>query len=90
LCLLNLNLQLYFGFFEMLIELGYQLYIHACSGNYLENIFLLVLLFVFFFQIFCVKRPDGKVRLICPDVHSSCPDERVCAISYVALRSDVT
>jgi hypothetical protein len=28
----------------MLIELGYQFYINACSGNYLENIFLLFFL----------------------------------------------
>jgi hypothetical protein len=30
--------------FEMLIELRYQCYIHACSGNYLGNIFLLFFL----------------------------------------------
>jgi hypothetical protein len=28
----------------MQIELGYQLFIHACSGNYLANIFLLFFL----------------------------------------------
>jgi hypothetical protein len=40
----------------MLIELGYQLYIHACSGNYLGNIFLL---FFLSFSDFLVKRLDG-------------------------------
>jgi len=30
------------------------------------------------------------ILLIFPDVHSSCPNKRVCAISYVALRPDVT
>jgi hypothetical protein len=40
----------------MLIELGYQLYIHACFGNYLGNIFLL---FFLSFSDFLVKRPDG-------------------------------
>jgi hypothetical protein len=53
LCVLTLNSQLYLGIFLMQIELGYQLFIHACSGNYLRNIFLL------FFRFFCVKRPDG-------------------------------
>jgi hypothetical protein len=51
----------------MLIELGYQFYIHVCSDNYL-----------------------GNIGLIRPDVHSFCPNERVCAISYVALCPDVT
>jgi hypothetical protein len=41
----------------MLIELGYQLSIHACSGNYLGNIFLL---FFLSFLDFLVKRPDGS------------------------------
>jgi len=49
----------------MLIELGYQLYIHACSGNYLENIFLL---FFLSFSDFLVKCPDGG---------SGCPDGKV-------------
>jgi hypothetical protein len=51
--------------FEMLIELGYQLYIHACSGNYLGNIFLL---FFLSFSEFLVKRSDGG---------SGCPDGKV-------------
>jgi len=88
----------------MLIELRYQCYIHACSGNYLENIFLL------FFRLFCVKRPDGvfrdvrtvllyvrtvilvvrMIRLIRPNVNSSSPEGRVFAISYLALHPDVT
>jgi hypothetical protein len=42
----------------MLIDLGYQLYINACFGNYLGNIFLL---FFLSFSDFLVKRPDGKV-----------------------------
>jgi len=46
----------------MLIELGYQLYIHAYSRNYLGNIFLL---FFLSFSIFLVKRPDGGYG--CPD-----------------------
>jgi hypothetical protein len=58
LCLLTLNSQLYLGMFEMLIELGYQLYIHACFGNYLGNIFLL---FFLSFSNFLVKCSDGKV-----------------------------
>jgi hypothetical protein len=49
----------------MLIELGYQLYIHACSGNYLGNIFLL---FFLSFSDFLMKRPDGV---------SGCPDDKV-------------
>jgi len=49
----------------MLIELGYQFYIHACSGNYLRNIFLL---FFPLFFIFLVKRPDNGF---------GCPDGRV-------------
>jgi hypothetical protein len=36
----------------MLIELGYQLYIHVCYGTYLGNIYIYI-------QIFCTKRPDG-------------------------------
>jgi hypothetical protein len=46
----------------MLVELGYQLYIHACSGNYLENIFLL---FFLSFSDFLLKLQDGGSR--CPD-----------------------
>jgi hypothetical protein len=44
----------------MLIELGYQLYIHACSGNYLGNIFLIFFLPLFFLDggSGCL---DGKV-----------------------------
>jgi len=41
----------------MPIELRYQCYIHACSKNYLGNIFQLF--FLSFFRFFCVKRPDG-------------------------------
>jgi hypothetical protein len=60
-------------------------------------------LFPLFFRFFCVKRLDGvfrdvrtvalvvqTIRLIRQDVNSSSPDEHVFAISYVALRSDVT
>jgi hypothetical protein len=50
----------------MQIELGYQLFIHACSRNYLKNIFSA--LFPLFFRFFCVKRLD--------DV-SSCLDSKV-------------
>jgi len=49
----------------MLIELGYQLYIHACYENYLENIFLL---FFLSFSDFLEKRPEGG---------SGCPDSKV-------------
>jgi hypothetical protein len=49
----------------MLIELGYQFYIHVCSGNYLSNIFLL---FFLSFSDVLVKRPDGG---------SGCPDGKV-------------
>jgi hypothetical protein len=67
----------------MLIELEYQFYIHACSGNYLENIFLL---YSSLFQFFCVKCPDDgltvwTVRLIRPNIRSPCPDGRVFMIS---------
>jgi hypothetical protein len=75
----------------MLIELRYQCYIHACSGNYLGNIF----------SFFCVKRRDGvfqdnqtvllyvrtmilvvqTIQLIHPNVNSSSLDERVFTIS---------
>jgi hypothetical protein len=90
----------------MLIELRYQCYIHACSGNYLGNIFLLFFLsfsdFLCEASGWCVsERPEGS--LVCPDGDSSYPDDtvdssrrpfflsrRVCAISYVALRPDVT
>jgi hypothetical protein len=50
----------------MLIKLGYQFFMHVCSGNYLGNIFFS--LFQFFFFFFCVKRLD--------DV-SGCPDSKV-------------
>jgi hypothetical protein len=53
----------------MLIELGYQLFIHACSGNYYGNI---VLLFSLSFQMFCVKRSGGVTG--CPDGAPGCPD----------------
>jgi hypothetical protein len=49
----------------MLIELGYQLFIHACLENYLENIFLL---FFLYFLEFLVKGPDGG---------SGCPNSKV-------------
>jgi hypothetical protein len=49
----------------MLIELGYQLYIHVCSGNFLENIFLL---FFLSFSDFLVKCSNGG---------SGCPDSEV-------------
>jgi hypothetical protein len=42
------------------LKLGYQLFIHVCSGNYLGNIFLLF--FLSFSDCF-VKRPDGEVVL---------------------------
>jgi hypothetical protein len=62
----------------MLIELRYQCFIHACSGNYLGNIFLL---FSSLFQIFCVKRPDDVLGCpdgdpVCLDSISGCPDDR--------------
>jgi hypothetical protein len=40
----------------MLIELRYYCYIHACSGNYLENIFPLYFLS---FSDFCVMHRDS-------------------------------
>jgi hypothetical protein len=46
----------------MLIKLGYQFFIHACSEIYLENIFLL---FFLYFSDFFVKRPDGGFG--CPE-----------------------
>jgi len=44
----------------MLIELRYQCYIHAYSGNYLGNVFLLF--FLSFSDFFCVKRPKSVFR----------------------------
>jgi hypothetical protein len=49
----------------MQIELGYHLFIHACSENNLGNIFLL---FFLYFQIFFLKRPNSV---------SGCPDGMV-------------
>jgi hypothetical protein len=46
----------------MLLELRYQCFIHACSGNYLGNIFLLF--FLSFSDFFCVKRPDGVLGVV--------------------------
>jgi hypothetical protein len=61
----------------MLIELRYQCYIYACSGNYFGNIFLL-----FFLDFLCegsrrcvLGCPDGN--LVCPDDDSGCPDDTV-------------
>jgi hypothetical protein len=65
----NITLNYIFFFLKkkkMLIELRYQCFIHACSGIYLGNIFLLF--FPLFIRFLCLKRPD---------VHSSCLDERV-------------
>jgi hypothetical protein len=46
----------------MIIELGYQFYIHACFGNYLGNSFLQFFLFFRFFRLDCGSNcPDGKV-----------------------------
>jgi len=45
----------------MLIELRYQCFIHACSGNYLGNIYLLFFLFFFFFFfLFVLCEASGR------------------------------
>jgi hypothetical protein len=53
----------------MQIELGYQLFIHACSRNYLKNIFSA--LFPLFFRFFCVKRLDDVSGCLDSKVASS-------------------
>jgi hypothetical protein len=58
----------------MQIKLGYQLFIHACSGNYLRNIFLPF--FLFFSDFFCVKRQDGVF---------GCPDSKVALSGWACL-----
>jgi len=48
----------------MLIELRYQCYIHACSGNYLENIFLLFFLSFSYFFVRSVQTVCWHVRTV--------------------------
>jgi hypothetical protein len=59
----------------MLVELGYQLYIHACSGNYLRNIFLLFFLSFLDFLCEASKRCYGLSRR--PGGDFGCLDDKV-------------
>jgi hypothetical protein len=82
----------------MPIELGYQLFIHVCFGNYFGNIVLLI--FLSFLDFFRMKHPDGVTGCPndipgCPDGGSSCPDDRVvsselpCSLPWRACLCDL-
>jgi hypothetical protein len=66
----------------MLIELRYQCYIYVCALEIIWEIIFCSFSSLFFFQIFCMKCPDGvSGRLdgapVCPDDYSSCPDDTI-------------